>query len=302
MAKDYYQTLGIKRDASEKDIKTAFRKLAKKYHPDANPNDPNAESRFKEINEAYEVLSDPEKRARYDRFGTANPQFDPNFPGQTYTYTNVDMGDSPFADILESLFGSFGRSGRSRGASGGFRGSPFGGAVNLDADGEDIRQKVTISLKEAYTGTSRLVTKGDRTVKVNIPAGAATGTKVRLSGEGMPGAGGGRSGDLYLIVEVAPDAQFERKGDDLYVDVKVDMFTALLGGEVEVPTMERPVKLRIPPGTQSGRKFRLPGKGMPVLRQKDQRGHLYARVLITVPEHLNAEQKALVERLRDSLR
>ncbi|NWG15486.1 MAG: DnaJ domain-containing protein [Chloroflexi bacterium] len=300
MAKDYYQLLGVKRDASEKDIKTAFRRLAKKHHPDANPNDPNAEARFKEINEAYEVLSDPEKRARYDRFGTANPQFDPNFAGQSYTYTNVDIGDSPFADILDSLFGGFGRAGRARGASGGVRGSPFGGAVSMD--GEDIRHNVTISLKEAYTGTSRLITKGDRTVKVNIPAGASTGTKVRLSGEGMPGAGGGRPGDLYLIVEVAPDAQFERKGDDLYVDVKVDMFAALLGGEVEVPTLERPVKLRIPPGTQSGRRFRLSGKGMPVLRHKDQFGDLYARVLVTVPEHLNAEQKALVERLRDSLR
>lgn len=301
MAKDYYATLGVKKDASEKDIKSAFRKLAKKYHPDANRDDPNAEAKFKEINEAYEVLSDTEKRARYDQFGTVNPQWDPNFGGGgTYTYTNVDMNDMPFADILESLFGGMGgrgqrTSGRTRGASG----SPFGGAVS--SDGEDIQQTVTISLKEAYAGATRLITKGDRTVKVNIPAGATTGTKVRLSGEGAPAMGGGRPGDLYLIVEVTPDPQFERKGDDLYVDVKVDMFAALLGGEVEVPTMERPVKLKIPAGTQSGRKFRLTGKGMPVLRKPNERGSLYARILVTVPEHLTADQKALVERLRESL-
>ncbi|MBI5667403.1 MAG: J domain-containing protein [Chloroflexi bacterium] len=302
MAKDYYATLGVKKDASEKEIKSAFRKLAKKYHPDANREDPNSEAKFKEINEAYEVLSDPEKRARYDQFGTATPQWDPNFAGGgTYTYTNVDMNDMPFADILESLFGGMGgRGGQRTTRTRGGAGSPFGGTMSMD--GEDIQQTVTISLKEAYTGATRLITKGDRTVKVTIPAGAATGTKVRLSGEGAPGTGGGRPGDLYLIVEVAPDPQFERKGDDLYVDVKVDMFTALLGGEVEVPTLERPVKLKIPPGTQSGRRFRLTGKGMPVLRKANEYGNLYARVLITVPEHLNTEQRALVERLRDSLK
>lgn len=297
-AKDYYATLGVKKDASEKEIKSAFRKLAKKYHPDANREDPNAEAKFKEINEAYEVLSDSEKRARYDQFGTVNPQqWDPNFAGGTYTYTNVDTNDMPFADILESLFGGMGgrgqRSTRTRGSS------PFGGSVSMD--GEDIQQTVTISLKEAYTGATRLITKGDRTVKVNIPAGAATGTKVRLSGEGAPATGGGRPGDLYLIVDVAPDPQFERKGDDLYVDVKVDMFTAMLGGEAQVPTLDRPVKLKIPPGTQSGRRFRLTGKGMPVLRKPEEHGNLFARILITVPENLNAEQKTLVERLRDSL-
>ncbi len=295
MAQDYYQTLGVQKSATEKEIKQAFRKLAKQYHPDANPNDPTAEGKFKEINEAYEVLSDPEKRAQYDRFGSAYERMGSAGPGGAY-YTNVDMGDigdSPFGDIFESLFGSFGGQ-RAGGADWSRRASP---AMN----GRDLEQNVSISLQEAYSGTTRVVTKGDRRVRVNIPAGAATGTKVRMAGEGEPGANGGRPGDLYLVVQVEPDARFERQGDDLHTDVKVDMFTALLGGQVEVTTLDRPVKLKIPAGTQSGRKFRLAGKGMPLLRHPDQRGDLYARVMITVPERLSDEQRALVEQLRDGL-
>lgn len=291
MAKDYYKTLGVNRSASDKEIKQAYRKLAKKHHPDANPNNPSAEGRFKEINEAYEVLSDKEKRSMYDRFGTVNPQQVPwggNPAGgdgapYTYTTTNVDFGD--LGDIFGSLFGRRGE--RSAG------GSPFNGARSVR--GQDIEQKVNISLQEAYSGTTRLITKGDRTVRVNIPAGAKTGTKVRLAGEGEPGA---QPGDLYLIVEVEPDSRFERDGDNLTVDVKVDMFAALLGGEAEVPTLGRPVRLKIPAGTQSGRKFRLSGKGMSILNQSERYGDLYARVLVTVPEQLNAEQRALVEQLK----
>ncbi len=295
MAKDYYKTLGVSRSASEKEIKQAFRKLAKKYHPDANPDNPNAEARFKEINEAYEVLGDKEKRETYDRFGTANPQQVPPWganaaggAGSPFTYTTTngggDFGD--LSDILGSLFGR-----RERAASAAGMGNPFSGAQQATR-GQDIEQKVGITLQEAYTGATRLITKGERTVRVNIPAGAKTGTKVRLAGEGESG------GDLYLIVEVESDSRFEREGDDLTAEVRVDMFTALLGGEVEVPTMGRPIKLKIPAGTQSGRKFRLTGKGMPVLNQAEKHGDLYARVLVTVPEHLNDEQKALVEQLK----
>jgi curved DNA-binding protein len=291
MAKDYYKTLGVSRSANDKEIKQAYRKLAKKHHPDANPNNPSAEARFKEINEAYEVLSDKEKRSMFDRFGTVNPQQAPwngNPAGGggvpfTYTTTNADFGD--IGDIFGSLFGR--RGDRSTG------GSPFGGARN--ARGQDIEQKVNITLQEAYSGTTRLITKGERTVRVNIPAGAKTGTKVRLAGEGEPGA---QPGDLYLIVEVSPDSHFERDGDNLAVDAKVDMFTALLGGEAEVPTLGRPVKLKIPPGTQSGRKFRLTGKGMPILSQPDHYGDLIARILVTIPDHLTDKQRALVEQLK----
>ncbi len=287
MAKDYYKTLGVSRTASDKEIKSAFRKLAKQYHPDANKNDPNAEARFKEINEAYEVLSDKEKRATYDRFGTVNPQ---EMPG----VGNV-RGGSPFggaqqvdmSDLFESIFGNFRRGGASTGFGQEFR-----------TPGQDIEQPVSITLQEAYTGTTRLVTKGDQTIRVNIPAGAATGTRVRVAGKGESGMGGGQPGDLYLLIQVEHDDQFERKGDDLTVEVKVDMFTAMLGGEVEVPTLNRPVKLRVPPGTQSGRRFRLSGKGMPVLRHPDKYGDLCARVLITVPGKLTPTQRELVEQLK----
>ncbi|MFQ3568448.1 MAG: DnaJ C-terminal domain-containing protein [Aggregatilineales bacterium] len=296
MAKDYYKTLGVSRTASDKEIKSAFRKLAKKYHPDANPDDPSAEAKFKEINEAYEVLSDKEKRSLYDRFGTVDPQqagWNPGAGrgagmGDYTTYTNVDYAD--FSDIFESIFGSVGR----RTAEGSSR----RGGMGFRVDGEDIYHNVQITLREAYEGAVRLITKGDRTLRANIPPGATTGTKVRLSGEGEPGLNGGKPGDLYLIIEVLPDEQFTRDGDDLTVDVKVDMFTALLGGEVEVPTLGRPVKLKIPAGTQAGRRFRIAGKGMPKLRKAGEYGDLYARVIITVPEKLSPQQREMVEALR----
>ena len=286
MAQNYYDLLGVSKSASEKEIKQAFRRLAKQYHPDANPDNPGAEAKFKEINEAYEVLSDPEKRAQYDRFGSVRT----NNGGGSY-YTNVDMGDNPLNDILESIFGGFGGRG----------GSSQRTTRQQAQAGRDLEQTVRISLHEAYEGTTRLVSKGDRRVRVNIPAGADNGTKVRLAGEGQPGAAGGRPGDLYLVVEVEPDSQFERQGNDLTVEVKVDMFTALLGDSIEVPTLSRPVSIRVPPGTQSGRRFRLTGKGMPILRQPDSYGDLYARVMITVPENLTGTQRALVEQLRASL-
>lgn len=294
--KDYYETLGVSRSATEKEIKQAFRKMAKKYHPDANRDDPNAEMRFKEVNEAYEVLSDKDKRSMYDRFGTVNPQqqapWGQNTAGgsngqYTYTGTNVDFSD--LGDIFGSLFGRRG----DRAAAPGNMGSPFGNTRT--ARGQDIEQKVSITLQEAYSGATRLITKGDRTVRVNIPVGAKTGTKVRLAGEGEAGA---QPGDLYLVLEVEPDSRFERDGDNLTTEVKVDMFTALLGGEAEVPTLGRSIKLKIPAGTQSGRKFRLSGKGMPVLNQADRYGDLFARILVTVPEKLTAEQRDLVEQLK----
>lgn len=290
MAKDYYKTLGINRAANEDEIKKAFRKLAKQYHPDANPDNPQAEARFKEVNEAYEVLSDPQKRAQYDRFGSDpfggarqrgsarnggfSTRFDPNNPD----------ANSDFGSIFDSIFGGFGaRSGRQG------RAEP----------GRDIEHDMTISLREAYEGTVRYVTKGERRLKVNIPPGASDGTKVRLTNEGERGPGG--PGDLYLIVQVGPDSQFLRDGDDLQVEVDIDMFTAMLGGEVRVPTMKRPVKLKVPPGTQSGQRFRIGGKGMPRLRQKDAYGDLYARALLTVPTDLTPDQRERLMQFMESL-
>jgi curved DNA-binding protein len=302
MAKDYYQLLGVSKDADEKTIKQAYRGLAKKYHPDANPDDPGAEARFKEIGEAYETLSDPEKRAQYDQFGADYARYQ-NMQGQ---YGNAggfggfgntggfrvdvdDAGNNPFSDVFESIFGGFG----GRGAAGGGR------ARQTSMPGRDLEHEISINLREAYEGTTRYITKGDRRLKVNIPAGAATGTKVRLSGEGEQGMGG--PGDLYLIVNVEPDNQFEREGDDLSVDVEIDLFTATLGGGVRVPTMARPVKVNVPPGTQSGQRLRVRGKGMPRLRTKDEYGNLYARVMVTVPQNLTPTQRELLMQFKESL-
>lgn len=295
MPKDYYKILGVNKDASGKDIKKAYRKLAKQYHPDANPNNPGAEARFKEINEAYEVLGDDQKRAQYDRLGPNFADFSrfQDAGGNPYanSYSNVDMNDSAFGDIFESLFGGMGRGAAPRG----------GRSAGFNVPGRDLEHEVSISLREAYEGATRFITKGDRRIKVTIPRGATNGTKVRLTGEGEPGMGAARPGDLYLVVTVEPDSQYERSGDDLTTEVKVDMFTALLGGEITVPTLGGPVNLKIPPGTQSGTKFRISGKGMPSLRKPAEFGSLYARVLITVPKNLTEHQRELVNQLKQTI-
>jgi len=298
--KDYYDVLGVSKTADEKEIKRAFRNLAKQYHPDANPDNPNAAEKFKEINEAYEVLSDAEKRQQYDRFGPNFQQYNNmRGGGNPYGNVNVDFGDSPFGDLFETFFGGASR-GRRGSTNTRFEYGPFGGTP-ASTQGQNIEHPITITLREAYEGTTRHITRDGQRVKVNIPAGAATGTKVRLAGQGEQGMGGGKPGDLYLVVEVQPDPTFERDGDDLYVDVKVDAFTAMLGGEAEVATMERPLRVTIPAGTQSGKKLRLAGKGMPRLKHKAQKGDLYARIVITVPTDLTDEQRVLVQQLRDSL-
>jgi curved DNA-binding protein len=299
MPKDYYDVLGVSKSADDKELKSAYRKLAKQYHPDANPNDPGAEARFKEVSEAYDVLKDPEKRQAYDRFGHNFRNFTGNGGNPYGAGPNVNYEDMPFGDIFDSIFGNAAR-GQGRRNSGNvrFEYGPFSGG---GADGRDIEHDVTISLREAYEGTTRYITKDGRRIKVNIPAGANDGTKVRLSGEGEPGRGGGKAGDLYLVVSLEEDNTFERDGDDLYVDVPVDAFTAMLGGSAKVPTMDREVKVKIAPGTQSGLKLRLTGKGMPKLKKSEKFGNLYARIQVTVPENLTEKQRALAEQLRTSL-
>lgn len=310
MARDFYQVLGVSKDADEKKIKQAFRKLAKQYHPDANPNDPTAEQRFKEINEAYEALSDPEKRKFYDRFGQdyaryqeagVNPDdFGAGAHGGGFNFNDfvrngsgyqqyTSGGGTPFNDVFESIFGGFGR-------------DPRTGGTQMRTQGRDVTREVDISLREAYEGAIRYINRDGKRVKVNIPAGAKEGTKVRLEKQGEAGMMGGEPGDLYLLIHVEPDPQFQRDGDDLYVTVTVDLFTALLGGEVAVPTMTRDVMMRIPAGTQSGQKLRLTGKGMPKLKPKGTFGDLFAIIQIAVPKNLTSEQIKLVEQLRDSLK
>lgn len=294
MSKDYYKTLGVSRNADEKEIKKAFRKLAKQYHPDTNPGNAAAEAKFKEINEAYEVLSDATKRRQYDQFGADFHRYTSGggagAAGYSGGYTQTVNGDISFEDFIKNIFGGMG----------GFGGRTASTGARPAMRGDDIEQPVRITLREAYEGTSRIISKGERRIQAAIPAGVTEGQRVRLAGEGQA-IPGGQPGDLFLVVHIEPDPQFERVGDDLYVDVRVDAFTAMLGGQVEVPTMDGRVRLNIPAGTQSGQKFRLSGKGMPVLKQKDSRGDLYARIVITVPTYLTDEQRRLVEQLRSSL-
>jgi curved DNA-binding protein len=312
--KDYYKILGVDKNATEKEIKSAFRKLARQYHPDVNPNDPQAEARFKEINEAHEVLSDTEKRAKYDQLGAdwqrwqrASGQpgdFDwsrwTTAPGGGRVHvrygTPEDLedlfGDSgPFSDFFTSIFGGLGGT-RRAGGRGGFEG------FDRPRRGQDLEHEVEINLAEAYHGTTRLLTKDGRRIEVKIPAGAKTGTRVRMRGEGGSGVAGGQAGDLSLKVKVARDPHFERKGDSLYVTVPVDLYTAVLGGEVRVPTLSGDVNLKIPAGSQNGQTFRLRGKGMPKLRQPTEHGDLYARLEVRLPTKLTPEQRELFEQLR----
>lgn len=292
MSRDYYQVLGVNRNASDDEIKKAFRRKAKQYHPDANPDNPAAEARFKELNEAYEVLSDEDKRSAYNRFGE-NWRHYQGFDGQNpFNGSGGQVHFDDMSDIFESIFAGGGQR----------RAGGFPSQSAYPRAGDDIERDITISLREAYEGTKRIINKDGREITVQIPPGAANGAKARLAGEGHSGFNGGPAGNLYLVVHVADDPQFERKDDDLQVDVKVDAFTAMLGGEVEVPTMTRPVLLKIRPGAQTGQKLRLTGKGMPKLRQDNAYGDLYARVLITVPDDLNPAQRKMAETLRDSLR
>jgi curved DNA-binding protein len=316
--RDYYKTLGVDKNATEKEIKSAFRKLARKHHPDVNPDDPQAEARFKEVNEAYEVLSDPEKRAKYDQLGAdwqrwqragGRPgDFDwgqwTTSPGGGRAHvryaTPEDLedlfgGSSLFSDFFNSIFGGLGGAARGPGGFGGFDGPDY---QSRSQRGQDLEHEVEVSLTEAYRGTTRLLTRDGRRLEVKIPPGAKTGTRVRVRGEGGGGTAGGQAGDLYLRVKVTADPRFERKGDSLHVTVSVDLYTAVLGGEVPVPTLTGAVKLKIPAGSQSGRTFRLAGKGMPKLRRPTEHGDLYARLDVRLPTQLTPEQRELFEQLR----
>jgi curved DNA-binding protein len=313
MAKrDYYQVLGVARTASDKDIRNAYRKLARKHHPDLNPNDKAAESTFKEISEAYEVLSDADKRKKYDRFGHNWQQVEAaekagaasggfggfggyrssrGGPGVDFG-PDVDfgpgMGTDGLGDIFEQLFGG------ARGRSGGRRGGPL--------RGQDIDQPVSITLEEAFAGTLRKmqIQQPDGTMKtleVKIPPGVTDGSRVRVAGKGGPGGGGGTPGDLNLVISVLPHARFRREGDDLYTTVEVPLHVAALGGEVFVPTPKGSrLALRLPPETQNGQRFRLAGQGMPRLGSST-RGELYAEVKVHLPTRLSERERQLFAEL-----
>ena len=329
--KDYYSILGVSRGAPDRDIKAAYRKLARKYHPDVNPGDKSAEAKFKEINEAYEVLSDPEKRRKYDQYGAdfenaeafararqqARQQYTSYGRGGGTPFTTFetsDMGD--LNEVLEGLFRGFGGTAGTR-----------TGARRAARRGEDIQHPVEVSLEEAFNGTKRVLdlqtesvcpacqgtgrvrngvcqqcggqgrTIKPRRLEVKIPAGVRDGSKVRIAGEGNPGVGG-PNGDLYLIIKVAPHPLFKREGDDLVVDVPVPLTTAVLGGEIQVPTLKgSKLALKIPPETQNGKVFRLTGQGMPRLNGT-ARGDMLARVSVVLPTNLSEKERRLFEQFR----
>jgi DnaJ-class molecular chaperone len=334
--RDYYKVLGVSKSASSGDIKKAFRRLARKYHPDVNPGDKAAEARFKEINEAYEVLSDPDKRRRYDTLG---PNWQDQFgfggsrPRSSGTRTGTGSGGSPydytdptgFSDFFEVLFGRAGRRTGTTGTAG--TGRTATQQTTIRKAGEDIEQPVEITLREAYAGTSRAFThevteacptcKGSgevggrtcatcggkgtttrtRKLEVNIPTAVDTGSKVRVPGEGQPGIGGAPAGDLYLVITVRPDPSFERRGDDLQTDLRVPLTVAVLGGEVPVPTLDgKRLILTIPPETQNGQIFRLAGKGMPRAKGGGF-GNLLGRVQVMLPTNLSPRERQIFEAL-----
>lgn len=303
--KDYYKILGVEKRATEDDIKKAYRKLAMKLHPDRNPGNKAAEEKFKEVNEAYEVLHDPEKRARYDQLGDSYHSWQQtggspgNFnwnewftqsPGGRTSQVNVEDlfgGMGGFSDFFSSIFGGM--------AGGATRQQ----TMRRQRQPVAYEQPVQITLDEAYRGANRTLQVNGRRLEGKIPPGSKTGTKVRLAGMGPEGPDGQPS-DIYLVIEVLPDPRFERKGNDLSSEVMVDLFTAVLGGQVRVPTLSSDVVLTIPPGTQPGQKIRLAGRGMPDLRNPQSHGDLYVIAKVQVPRNLSAKQRELFEQLRKS--
>jgi len=319
--KDYYNILGVNRSASEREIKQAYRRLARKYHPDINPGDKSAEEKFKQVNEAYEVLSDKEKRSKYDQFGDQWRYADQFTQAQRQApfgdfdrggYTRFHFDESDLGSLFGDLFRSFGTETFSR------RVRP--------RRGQDVEYPIKVTLEEAYRGASRVISleveeacsgcggsgsiqnvpcsvcRGSgrvtrlKRLEVKIPPGVKDGSRVRIAGKGGPGYGGGKSGDLYLVVSVRPHQEFERKGDNLHVEVAVPLTVAVLGGEVQVPTLKGKLALKIPSETQNGRTFRLKGQGMPHLGNSS-RGDLLARVKVVLPTKLSLQEKELFEQL-----
>jgi len=301
--KDYYKILGVDRKASKDEIKRAYRKLALKHHPDHNPNDKQAEEKFKEINEANQVLSDPQKRARYDQLGESYSRWQQRGgpPGgfnwdewSTAPGGNVRVEVGDLEDLFEGGFSEFFRRV--------FGGMPEAGTVRTRRSGTagrleptPVEYPMTISLWEAYKGTTRLIEVDGRRLEVRIPAGARTGTKIRVADAVV--SPGGRKNDLFLVIQVADDPNYERKGNDLYMDIEVDLYKAVLGGEVTVKTMGGDVVLTIPAGTQPGQTIRLSGRGMPQLKNVQTHGDLFARVKVKIPRKLSERQRELFEEL-----
>jgi curved DNA-binding protein len=313
--KDYYATLGVKKDASQDDIQKAYRKLARKFHPDVNKA-PEAEVKFKEIGEAYEVLKDADKRQKYDQYGSAWKRAQqtgappPGWEGIHFDFGDLGgmggmggqggFGGGEFSSFFEMLFGG-GRRG-ARGAGVGFGGQGFG--QDFRGAGNDTEATISLSLEEAVRGGKREITLTDpstgqrKTLSVKIPEGVRAGQRIRLGGQGQPGMGGGPAGDLYLKIEIEPDPRFRVEGSDLHTAVPVAPWEAALGGDAEVQTLDGNVRVKIPPGSSSGRKIRLRGRGLP--QSSGEKGDLLAEIRIVVPEKLSERERELFEQLAEA--
>jgi curved DNA-binding protein len=306
--KDYYKILGVERKASKEQIKSAYRKLALKTHPDRNPGDSRAEERFKEINEAYQVLSDPEKRSRYDQLGESYTQwqqggapaggfnwedwFTTRRSGNARVGGLEDILGGEFSEFFRRIFGGMPDMGVPSTGSGSFQ-------SNRRSSLPSYQQEVTISLTEAYQGTTRRIEVEGRRLEVKIPPGAKSGTKIRVANT-IPTGISGQKGDLYLVIRVAEDPRFLVKGNDLHIDVTIDLYTAVLGGEVTVQTLSGNVVLTIPAGIQSGQSIRLAGRGIPRLNAPNKTGDLFAHVKVKIPSNLSERQKELFQELKRS--
>ncbi|MGZ3923912.1 MAG: DnaJ C-terminal domain-containing protein [Flavisolibacter sp.] len=291
---DYYKILGLGKSASAEDVKKAYRKLARKYHPDVNPNNKEAHKKFQEINEANEVLSDPEKRKKYDQYGKdwkhaeefekarQQQQRQRAYSGGGGEEFFGGGGEGNFSDFFESLFGGAGgRSGR--------RETKF--------RGQDFQAELHLSLREAYSTHQRTITLDGKNIRITIPAGVEDGQKIRLKGHGAPGVNGGPSGDLYITFVILDDPQFKRLGNDLYTTAEIDLYAAVLGGETTVDTMSGKLKLKVPPGTQNETRTRVKGKGFPVYKRDGEFGDLYITYKVKIPTNLSEKEKQLFTEL-----
>ena len=307
--KDYYEILGVQPNVDKKDIQKTFRQLARKYHPDLNPGNKEAEEKFKTINEAYQVLSDKKQRDKYDELrdqyqryqATGGNQQDFDFqnwsakPGQDANvhYASAEDledlfgSDSPYSEFFKNIFG---------------QGRPGGGrtAPSVPHRGRDVEYEVKLTLEEAFHGAERLLEMDGHRINAGIPPGVRTGSRVRLASQGEPGYNNGPPGDLYLLIHILTNQTFEREGDDLHLSVPVDIFTAISGGEVRIPAMDRPLMLKIPARTNAGQSFRLRGKGMPLLRDPKKHGDLFALVNLVLPDKLTDQEVNSIRELADS--
>ena len=305
---DYYKILGVDKSASEKDIKNAYRKLARKHHPDLNPNDPEANKKFQQLNEANEVLSDPENRKKYDQYGEnwqhaeayeqakqqqsrQQQSYTGGSGGHGFDYEDFGQGGGDFSEFFQSMFG---------GAAGGAGSSRGGRGRQGGYRGQDYNAELHLSLHDVAESNKQTLTVNGKNIRITIPAGVENGQTIKITGHGGPGANGGPAGDLFITFQVANDTNFKREGSNLYAIVKLNLYTAILGGEITADTLTGKVKLKVKPETQNGTKVKLKGKGMPVYKKDGEFGDLYLTYEIELPTNLTEKQKQLFEELAKS--